>query len=193
MGYRTVNKPALALMALLAILCLAPASGLEWRPDLAHSGEWWRLVTGHLVHLNGWHLVLNLAGLALVLALYPRFLPLPPLSIALIWLAIFISLGLLLLLPELPGYRGFSGCLHGLAAILAIRGFREDRLLSASILVLLAGKLVMESAGLGLADTTNLIGGPVVWQAHALGFAGGIVFAGLGLLTPRTPRQSSPE
>jgi rhomboid family GlyGly-CTERM serine protease len=180
-------------MALLAILCLVPASSLEWRPDLAHSGEWWRLVTGHLVHLNGWHLVLNLAGLAVVLALYPRLLPLLTLSIALICLAIFISLGLLLLLPELPGYRGFSGCLHGLAALLAIRGFREDRLLSSSILVLLAGKLVMESAGLGLAGSANLIGGPVVWQAHALGFAGGIVFAGPGLLTPRTPKQSSPE
>ncbi|WBU40577.1 MULTISPECIES: rhombosortase [Marinobacter] len=193
MGYRTVNKPALALMALLAILFLAPASCLEWQPDVAHSGEWWRLVTGHLAHLNGWHLVLNLAGLAVVLALYPRFLPLLTLSIALIWLALFISLGLLVLLPEQPGYRGFSGCLHGLAAILAIRGFREDRVLSASILVLLAGKLVMESAGLGLADTASFIGGPVVWQAHALGFAGGIVFAGLSLLTPRTPRQSSPE
>jgi rhomboid family GlyGly-CTERM serine protease len=180
-------------MALLAILCLAPASSLEWRPDLAHSGEWWRLVTGHLVHLNGWHLVLNLAGLALVLALYPRFLPRLTLSIALIWLAIFISLGLLLLLPELPGYRGFSGCLHGLAALLAVRSFREDWVLSASILVLLAGKLVMESAGLGLADTANFIGGPVVWQAHALGFAGGIVFAGLSQITLRTPRQSSPE
>lgn len=193
MGYRTVNKPALALMALLAILFLAPASSLEWQPDVAHSGEWWRLVTGHLAHLNGWHLVLNLAGLAVMLALYPRFLPLPTLAIALIWLAIFISLGLLVLLPELTGYRGFSGCLHGLAAILAIRGFREDRVWSASILVLLAGKLVMESAGLGLADTASFIGGPVVWQAHALGFAGGIVFAGLSLLTPRTPRQSSPE
>ncbi|MHA7856114.1 rhombosortase [Marinobacter shengliensis] len=193
MGYRTVNKPALALMALLAILFLVPASSLEWRPDLAHSGEWWRMVTGHLVHLNGWHLALNLAGLAVVLALYPRFLPLAPLATALFWLTLFISLGLLALLPELPGYRGFSGCLHGLAAILAIREFREDRVFSASILVLLAGKLVIESVGLGLADTTNLIGGPVVWQAHALGFAGGILFAGLSLLTPRTPRQSSPE
>lgn len=193
MGYRTVNKPALALMALLAILFLVPASSLEWRPDLAHSGEWWRMVTGHLVHLNGWHLALNLAGLAVVLALYPRFLPLAPLATALFWLTLFISLGLLALLPELPGYRGFSGCLHGLAAILAIRGFREDRVFSASILVLLAGKLVIESAGLGLADTANLIGGPVVWQAHALGFAGGILFAGLSLLTPRTPRRSSPE
>lgn len=193
MGYRTVNKPALALMALLAILFLVPASSLEWQPDVAHSGEWWRLVTGHLAHLNGWHLVLNLAGLAVVLALYPRFLPLLTLSIALIWLALFISLGLLVLLPELTGYRGFSGCLHGLAAILAIRGFREDRVWSASILVLLAGKLVMESAGLGLADTASFIGGPVVWQAHALGFAAGIVFAGLSLLTPRTPGQSSPE
>lgn len=193
MGYRTVNKPALALMALLAILFLAPASSLEWRPELVISGEWWRLVTGHLVHLNGWHLVLNLAGLAVVLALYPRFLPLLTLSIALIWLVLFISLGLLVLLPELTGYRGFSGCLHGLAAILAVRSFRDDRVLSAGILALLAGKLVMESAGLGLADTANLIGGPVVWQAHTLGFAGGLVFVGLSQLMPRTPGQSSPE
>ncbi|MBE0485390.1 rhombosortase [Marinobacter sp.] len=193
MGYRTVNKPALALMILLAALFLVPAGSLEWRPDLARSGEWWRLVTGHLVHLNGWHLALNLAGLALVLTLYPRALPFRPLALALIWLTMFISGGLLVVTPDLPGYRGFSGCLHGLIAIFAIHGFRRERVLSASIMALLTGKLVMESTGLGLTDTATLIGGAVVWQAHALGFAGGTVFAGLSLLTLRTPRQSSAE
>ncbi|MFP3443012.1 hypothetical protein R0K18_35275, partial [Pantoea sp. SIMBA_133] len=65
--------------------------------------------------------MLNFAGLTVVLALYPRFLPLLTLAIALTWLTLFTSLGLLAWQPELPGYRGFSGCLHGLLAILAIR------------------------------------------------------------------------
>lgn len=193
MGYRTVNKPALALAILLAILFLAPGGALEWQPDLIHAGGWWRLVTGHLVHLNGWHLAFNLMGLGVLLMLYPRFLPVQTLAFALAWLTLFISIGLLILQPDLPGYRGFSGCLHGLAAILAVRGLNNERVLSVSVLVLLTGKLCMEAVGLDLANSTHLIGGPVIWQAHTLGFAAGIIFSGSHWLMARTPRQSSPE
>lgn len=193
MGYRMVNTPVPVLMVLLALLYLAPGQSLEWQPGLFESGEWWRLFTGHMVHLNGWHLLLNLAGLAALWLLYPRFLSFRDTALATVFIAAGISLGLLLIQPDLPGYRGFSGGLHGLAAVLAIRGLSRDRVLSVGVLALLTGKLLTEAAGLGLAEAAQLTGGPVVWQAHVLGFSAGVVFAGLSRLTSRTPRLSSPE
>ncbi|KPQ29247.1 MAG: rhombosortase [Marinobacter excellens HL-55] len=193
MGYRVVNSPAPGLMILLALLYLVPAAALEWQPNLFQNEEWWRLLTGHVVHLNGWHLLLNLTGLAILWLLYPHFLSLGHTVLAVLFSSLVISLGLMLLQPELPGYRGFSGCLHGLAAILAVRGWKGERVLSASVLTLLIGKLLMEATGAGLTDATQLIGGPVIWQAHWLGFSAGLLLAGLFWLKPQTPRQSSPE
>ncbi|WP_165793945.1 rhombosortase [Marinobacter halophilus] len=188
-----VNRPAPILMILLMLLYLAPAQPLEWQPELLQSREWWRLITGHLVHLSGRHLMLNVAGLITLWMLYPCFLSLRDTALATVFIAVGISLGLLLLQPDLPGYRGFSGCLHGLAAMLAIRGLGHERILSVGVLVLVPGKLAMEAVGVGLADTARLIGGPVIWQAHVLGFSAGVVLAGLHWFKSQTPRQSSPE
>src|ERR1700757_4831023 len=65
---------ALTLVALAAL----EAAGLplvRWlryeRASLA-AGDWWRLVTAHLVHYDARHLALNLAGLALLWALSRR-------------------------------------------------------------------------------------------------------------------------
>ena len=41
------------------------------------TGEWWRLVTGHLVHLGWDHLALNVAGLIGLWWLYGRHRDLP--------------------------------------------------------------------------------------------------------------------
>jgi rhomboid family GlyGly-CTERM serine protease len=60
------------LMAGLAwLLGWAPA-GLVLTPDVFEAGEPWRAVTGHLVHSDWNHLLMNLAGLALCAALFGR-------------------------------------------------------------------------------------------------------------------------
>src|SRR5210317_1674528 len=69
--------PGVVMLLALALM-LAGDSGREWlrfeRAGIA-SGEAWRLVTGHFVHLGISHTILNLAGLILVWLLAGRAYP----------------------------------------------------------------------------------------------------------------------
>ena len=42
--------------------------------DLIDKGEGWRIITGNLAHTNGWHLLLNLSGLAVLYSLFREYL-----------------------------------------------------------------------------------------------------------------------
>src|SRR6185503_4393794 len=87
-------------------------------------GELWRLVTGHLVHLGWSHTVLNLAGLALVWALFASALR----GMHGLWVLVAsiaaIDAGFLINEPQLDWYVGFSGVLHGLFAAGVIASIR---------------------------------------------------------------------
>lgn len=193
MGIRMVNKSALSLIIVLALSFLLPAQLLQWEPSLMQSGQWWRLFTGHLVHLNTKHLFLNLAGLLALVVLFPRFLPIRTALLAVPLMAITISFGLFLLRPELPSYRGFSGCLHGLAAMLALKELKTETFFSIALLATITVKLALEAIGLERSQTAVFIEGTVVWESHLLGFISGLVIAGATQIRNRKQSQSSPE
>src|SRR5687767_15643686 len=63
------------LAATLVLLWLTGESGrelLRYERAAVLQGQYWRLLTGHLVHGSGQHLVLNAVGLGLIAALFPR-------------------------------------------------------------------------------------------------------------------------
>lgn len=43
---------------------------LAYRRSAISDGQWWRLITGNLLHTNHWHLLMNLAGLWVLLFLH---------------------------------------------------------------------------------------------------------------------------
>ena len=47
---------------------------LSFDRDLIDKGEGWRIITGNLAHTNGWHLLLNLSGLAVLYSLFREYL-----------------------------------------------------------------------------------------------------------------------
>jgi rhomboid family GlyGly-CTERM serine protease len=189
--FRSANCDARYGATLLACVALILAlSGLgEWgrntlqyeRIALAH-GQWWRLLSGHLVHLGWRHALLNCAGLTLLWMLFAReFPPRRWLWIALL-AAASIDAGLWLLQPTVDWYLGASGVLHGAWAAGACAMYRRGDGSGAALLLLLIVKLVYEQqSGASLFDGEL----PLVSAAHLYGTLGGLI----GALLPRRPAK----
>ncbi len=153
------------------------ADWLRYDRARIQSGELWRLLSAHLIHLGWGHWALNTGALALVFALYGRQLsPAACCGWALIS-ALSIGLGLLLCSPSVLWYVGLSGVLYGLLAAGAITDLSRHPAVSIAVLALLTVKLVWEQLWGPLSGAVSLVGGAVVVDAHLYGTVGGLVAA----------------
>jgi rhomboid family GlyGly-CTERM serine protease len=180
------GRRGVALLAACLLLLLPTLSGeagqalLRYERGALAGGQWWRLLSAHVVHLDLRHALLNALGLALVWALFARdYSPKAWLAIVLGAIAA-IDAGLWLRDSTVQWYVGSSGVLHGLMAAGALAhvrtGERDGWLLAA----LLAAKLLYEQA-LGALPLSG--SDPVVVDAHLYGVLGGAVVA--AFLSPR--------
>jgi rhomboid family GlyGly-CTERM serine protease len=141
------------------------------------SGEAWRLLTGHLVHLGWGHLWPNLVALGLIGSLFEEVLP--PLE----WLgaaalaALAIDAGLYFLDPQVDWYVGLSGVLHGLVACGALLLLGRGNWIGFVLAIGVATKLVWEQYMGPIPFTEASAGGPVIVAAHLYGSAGGTAAA----------------
>lgn len=177
------------LAALLGAAFLLPPAPLEWSRNAIAGGEYWRLVTGHWVHMEPYHLLLNLGGLLITGMLFTRHPPLLLWAGFLIVSPVVVSGGLLVFVPELAWYRGFSGCLHGLVVFTAMHNLVKEKSWSLMILGVVAAKLALETVVSPITGENSLIGGVVIPQSHWLGAVTGLA-AGIAVgISNRLPRN----
>jgi len=180
------GRRGLALLAACLLLCLPCIGGEPLRLLLRYeraglaAGQWWRLLTAHLVHLDLHHALLNAAGLALMWALFERdYSPRQWLGIALGSIAA-IDAGLWVRDSTVLWYVGSSGALHGIMAAGTLahlrQGERDGWLLAGMLLVKLAYEQWLGALPLSGSD-------PVVVDAHLYGVLGGGAVA--AFLRPR--------
>ncbi|WP_298449032.1 rhombosortase [uncultured Marinobacter sp.] len=185
-----------ALLAMVLGACtFMPPALLEWSRSGLESYEYWRLLTGHWVHLGAEHLALNLAGLAIIGLLFRRHPPLTAWVAFLLISPVLISLGLLWLVPDLAWYRGFSGTLHGLLVYTAFFNLSTERRWSLLVLAVVSLKLALENLVYAQSAENSFIGGRVIQQAHGLGALTGALAGLLPILARklfRKPAKSSP-
>ena len=168
------------LLSLLALLCWALPSlydTLVWSRNGLEQGQWWRLWTGHLLHSNTAHLLMNLGGLWLIFALHqPHYRWRSIASVSLCIMAM-VSLGIWWWVPETARYVGLSALLHGLFAWGAMmdiqRGWRSGYLL----LIGVFAKVGWENYFGGSAEVAALIDAQVAVESHALGALSGVLCA----------------
>ena len=174
------GRRGVALALVCAVLLAAALGGeavrgaLRYDRDALAAGEWWRLATAHLVHLNFEHAAVDVLALALLWMLFFRDYSPRAWLLILAGAAAAIDIGLWMADSTLIWYVGSSGVLHGVFAAGTAahlrRGERDGWLLAA----LLIAKLIYEQS----VGALPLVPGPVVVDAHLYGALGG-AFAAL--------------
>jgi rhomboid family GlyGly-CTERM serine protease len=181
------------LAAVLVLLWLTGDAGrelLRYERNAVFQGEYWRLITGHLVHGSGQHLLLNAVGLGLVAALFPREYSLRGWLLVLASSLVTIDLGFVFLEPQLEWYVGLSGVLHGVLAAGVIGWWRhESRPLALALTAVVAGKLAWEQWHGALPLSGDM---PVVVDAHLYGAIGGVLAGAWLALHNRAPFPHPP-
>ncbi|MCL1144633.1 rhombosortase [Shewanella marinintestina] len=169
-----------ALVCSIVCICLfyqGLDSELAYQRSLIIDGQWWRLISGNLLHTNAWHLVMNLAGLWVIIALHEQHYKAAGLSLLFIILCLLQGIGLLAFYPALIGYVGLSGMLHGLFAYGAVydirQGFKSGYLLLLGVII----KVAYEQSFGASAEMTALINARVATEAHLVGLISGIICA----------------
>jgi rhomboid family GlyGly-CTERM serine protease len=169
---------------LLFVVCLAMAGfGEAGRETFMYNrmavadGEYWRLLSGHFVHLGPTHLALNLAGLVLVWLLVGRYFTTARWLLVLAITVSVTSAAFWFVDRNLIWYVGMSGVLHGLLVAGAISGFRVLPSESAIIIAIVVAKLGYEQLAGPMPGSESVSGGDVVVNAHLFGAVGGTVAA----------------
>lgn len=179
---RPLQSSAWQLVLFLALLCIALqytglADMLDYQRSLIAKGHWWLLLSGNFVHLGPAHLWMNLAGLALVAALVWQHFSARQWSILILLCSVGVGAGLWFFNPEVEGYVGFSGTLHGLIIAGTLADLRAYPRSAGLLLLLVAGKLVWEQLAGALPGSESVAGGQVLVDAHLYGAIGGAIIA----------------
>lgn len=170
------------LPAVLAALCLlglmlgeSLRDQLRYERSAIAAGEFYRLLTGHFVHLGTGHTLLNAFGLGLVWLLVGGAFSIVG------WIAVLgitvaaIDLGFWFFLPSLDWYVGLSGVLHGLLVAGLVGSLRVRRRESLILATVVAAKLAYETVVGPMPGSAEAAGGAVIVEAHVYGAAGGLL------------------
>lgn len=188
----SAERLALVGAALLLLLQAVPGwhGALEYRAG-SGSAEPWRLLTGHIVHINWTHAVINAAAWWIVARLYaPELRPWRQAAVVLAS-ALCISVGLATLHPTIAWYRGFSGVLHALFfaggvqwLITSLRtsmrstGTLDVRHLWLPVVLVLGGaiKVLVEQPTGSATPFAEWLGAGTVPQSHLIGASVGVLW-----------------
>ena len=194
LGLPTSPKFLIAPLVLALIIVFlhigepATANWLGFYPHLVLEGQWWRVVTGQLLHTNTNHMLLNLAGLGLVWALHGEYYRARHFAVINILSLVLIGFSLMLFV-EYGHYAGLSGVLHSLliygAFIDINRGDRSGWLLMTGVI----GKVLYETLIGPSKDTEAMIDAAVAFEAHVLGVIAGALLGLAYLYRPAMFRQ----
>lgn len=167
----------IALSALLEYLGYTEL--LQYDRVAIEAGEYWRLLSGNLVHLGSNHLILNAAGFALVVALVWRYYSAAEWLLILLVSSLAVGVGLYLLVPDLRWYVGLSGVLHGLLLAGACVEIQRYPHTGWPLMLLVIAKLIYEQVTGPMPGSEWAAGGSVVVESHLYGGTAGLLMGWL--------------
>jgi len=186
---------AIALIAMFAfiferVIGNAFTDFFVYQKQLISQGEIWRLFTGHFLHTNIYHLLLNLAALIMLWLLHGRFYSKENYTALFLLTALIISVGLYYFSPDLQQYVGLSGVLHGVFVFGAIMDIRAKDKTGYLLFIGVWVKIAHEQIYGASTDISTLIAASVAIDAHLWGALGGLVFSLIYFIMPDRIRDN---
>ncbi|TWT95691.1 rhombosortase [Neorhodopirellula pilleata] len=184
----------LSMIALAAFISPSLTSTLQLDFASVASGQWWRLITGHLTHYGGDHLFWDLLMFAVLGAVcehqHPRLF-----GVSVIVMSLGISATVLATCSHVSAYRGLSGIDTGLCVWFIVDQIRQSRasrdrlfaILWIAAGTILIGKLVFECAT-GEILFVDANGFQPLVQSHLAGATFGVMFASIAIYVRRLKR-----
>ena len=172
----------MTLLFLSFVIRLAGDEGIalfQYQRSAILEGEYWRAISGHLVHGTWQHWLLNAAGLSLLWAIFPRHLCNSSAALLSLGIALSTSIALLVLDPAVNWYLGMSALLHGLLVAWLVVDLLDGKRMAGLLLLLISLKLAYEQWLGPLPGSMESTGLPVLVNAHLYGALSGGLFGAL--------------
>jgi len=168
------------IVALLSLCAFIFNQGLSdllvYQQTLITQGQFWRLLTGHFFHTNGFHFLLNIAALLMLWALHGYFYTIKNYCLLFFITALTCSLGLYFFSPSIIQYVGLSGVLHGFFVWGALMDIKNKDKTGYLLFVGVCVKIGHEQLYGASSDVSNLIEANVAIDAHLWGAVGGLLY-----------------
>ncbi|WP_096086701.1 rhombosortase [Agaribacterium haliotis] len=167
----------------LVVFCLGVAHEqlnpiLSWDRSAIEQGQWWRIVTGNIVHLNVNHMLMNLSIYVLAALLFKKYCGWRQWYGSFLFIATGVGLALYVFDASLQNYVGLSGVLYGMIAQQLLLQSRQQPWLYLFIYAVLVYKVVaQQGADYDASEMKAFIGGNVIASAHLYGLILGNVAA----------------
>ncbi len=161
--------PVGMIALLMLVFQLIGPEMLRYETRLINDLEFWRLLTGHWVHANWIHYVLNMAGLILCVSLTDITWNLSQWLTRILLLTVGISMVFFAFHTNIGWYVGFSGVLFGLYILAATDTLKRQPFMSGSLLIIIGLKITLDQWSSVNMTTSELIGVPVLVEAHLYG------------------------
>lgn len=175
------HSTAVAAIVILAIIGHFLSANIQdylvYQRELISQGQLWRLISGHLLHTNGYHLLLNLAAIIMLWALHGHFYSLKNYAGIFIGSALFCSLALFQFNPDLIQYVGLSGVLHGIFVWGSILDIRYKEKTGYLLFVGVWLKIAYEQIYGASEEVSSLINADVAVDAHLWGAVAGLLLS----------------
>ncbi len=165
------------IIPVMTLMQLIGPETFRYERDWSSTGEIWRIVTGHLVHVGWIHLLFNALSLVICVSLTTPGWSAKRWLANTVCMAVGISLLMTLLNPEVGDYAGHSGVLYGLFILGAISLFPRDRLIAILVIAAIVTKVLMEQFNFYDFNTADIIGARIIVDAHLYGLLMAIAIA----------------
>jgi rhomboid family GlyGly-CTERM serine protease len=174
---RAVWLPAALIVGCFLLQIADLEEALRFDRKLIVEGAWWRMLSANFIHLGWNHYVLNMAGAALVFALFGASVSAWEWLGVIVVTSVAIAVAVLALNQDISWYVGLSGTLHGIFTYGAVAELRHARLFASLLLLGAGAKLLWEQIVGSLPGTAETVGGDVIVDAHLYGAVAGLFLA----------------